>query len=49
MWLYASAATGKHQIKLYEYQPGRSQKYPRDFLMDSAVSFKRMAIKATMM
>ena len=32
MWLYASATTGKHQIKLYEYQPGRSQKYPKEFL-----------------
>lgn len=32
MWLYASAATGYHQIKLYEYQPGRTQKYPKEFL-----------------
>jgi transposase len=32
MWLYASAATGNHPIALYEYQPGRNQKYPKEFL-----------------
>lgn len=32
MWLYASADTGNRRVALYEYQPGRSQRYPRDFL-----------------
>lgn len=32
MWLYASAATGNHLISVYEYQPGRSQRYPKAFL-----------------
>lgn len=32
MWLYASAILGNHQIKLYEYQPSRAARHPKDFL-----------------
>ena len=32
MWLYASAALLKHQVRLFEYQPDRSGKRPEAFL-----------------
>lgn len=32
MWLYASAALLKHQVRLFEYQPDRSGKRPESFL-----------------
>ncbi len=32
MWLYASAIHGDHQIKLYEYQPSRAARHPKNFL-----------------
>jgi transposase len=33
MWLYASGKYGaKHQIRIFEYQPGRNGKYPQEFL-----------------
>ena len=32
MWLYASAALLKHQVRLFEYQPDRSDKRPESFL-----------------
>ena len=32
MWLYATAKTGDHNICLYDYQPSRSQKHPKEFL-----------------
>ena len=32
MWLYASAALLKHQVRLFEYQPDRSGKHPKSFL-----------------
>lgn len=32
MWLYASAALLRHQVRLFEYQPDRSGKRPESFL-----------------
>ncbi len=32
MWLYASAALIRHQVRLFEYQPDRSGKRPEAFL-----------------
>lgn len=32
MWLYASVAPLKHQVRLFEYQPDRSGKRPEAFL-----------------
>ena len=32
MWLYASGEKGNHPIYLYDYQPGRTGKYPKMFL-----------------
>lgn len=32
MWLYRTGSDAKHPIVLYEYQPGKSGKYPRKFL-----------------
>lgn len=32
MWLYATAKTANHNICLYDYQPSRSQKHPKEFL-----------------
>jgi transposase len=32
MWLYSSAIHGNHQIKLYEYQPSRAGRHPKNFL-----------------
>ena len=32
MWLYASAALLKHQVRIFEYQPDRSGKRPESFL-----------------
>ena len=34
MWLYASAALIRHQVRLFEYQPDRSGKRPEAFLKD---------------
>ena len=33
MWLYSSAIRGNHQIKLYEYQPSRAARHPKNFLV----------------
>jgi transposase len=32
MWVYSSGKHSKHPIRIFEYQPGRSGKYPQDFL-----------------
>ena len=32
MWLYASAALFRHQVRIFEYQPDRSGKRPESFL-----------------
>lgn len=32
MWVYCSGKHSEHPIRLYEYQPGRSGKYPAEFL-----------------
>ena len=32
MWVYSTGRHGKHQVRIFEYQPGRSGKYPREFL-----------------
>jgi len=32
MWLYASAALLQHQVRIFEYQPDRSEKRPESFL-----------------
>ncbi|WP_201317979.1 IS66 family transposase [Paenibacillus sp. EPM92] len=32
MWVYSSGQHGKHPIRIFEYQPGRSGKYPQKFL-----------------
>ncbi|WP_242661315.1 IS66 family transposase [Alkaliphilus metalliredigens] len=32
MWLYATAETSEHPIYLYEYQPSRAKKHPKQFL-----------------
>lgn len=32
MWLYAVAKAGRQKICLYDYQPSRSQKHPKEFL-----------------
>ena len=32
MWLYCSGKHSDHPMRLYEYQPGRSGKYPAEFL-----------------
>lgn len=32
MWLYATAKTHTHPIYLYEYQPSRAKKHPKNFL-----------------
>lgn len=32
MWVYSSGQHGKHPIRIFEYQPGRSGKYPQEFL-----------------
>ncbi len=32
MWVYSSSQHGKHPIRIFEYQPGRSGKYPQKFL-----------------
>lgn len=34
MWLYASAALIRHQVRIFEYQPDRSGKRPEAFLKD---------------
>ncbi|UNC91290.1 IS66 family transposase [Candidatus Contubernalis alkaliaceticus] len=34
MWLYSSGQHAKHPIRIFEYQPGRSGKYPQEFLKD---------------
>ncbi len=32
MWVYSSSQHAKHPIRIFEYQPGRSGKYPQTFL-----------------
>src|SRR5690606_30107225 len=32
MWVYSSGQRCKHPIRIFEYQPGRSGKYPQQFL-----------------
>ena len=32
MWVYSSGQHSKHSIRIFEYQPGRSGKYPQAFL-----------------
>jgi len=32
MWVYSTGQHSKNQIRIFEYQPGRSGKYPREFL-----------------
>ena len=32
MWLYRTGSDAEHPIVLYEYQPGKSSKYPQEFL-----------------
>ncbi|MEE1196933.1 MAG: transposase, partial [Lachnospiraceae bacterium] len=32
MWIYRSGSDGLPGIVMYEYQPGRSGDYPRNFL-----------------
>lgn len=32
MWVYSTGQYSKNQIRIFEYQPGRSGKYPREFL-----------------
>ena len=32
MWLYRSSGDAEHPIVLYEYQPGRGQEHPKEFL-----------------
>jgi len=34
MWVYSSIKESKHPIRIFEYQPGRSGKYPEAFLKD---------------
>lgn len=34
MWVYSSGRHTEHPIRLFEYQPGRSGKYPQEFLKD---------------
>lgn len=32
MWVYSSGQHSEHPIRIFEYQPGRSGKYPQEFL-----------------
>jgi transposase len=32
MWVYSTGQNCKHPIRIFEYQPGRSGKYPQEFL-----------------
>lgn len=32
MWVYSSGQHSKHPIRIFEYRPGRSGKYPQEFL-----------------
>ena len=32
MWVYSTGKYSKNQIRIFEYQPGRSGKYPQEFL-----------------
>ena len=32
MWLYCSGIHEEHQVRIFDYKPGRSGKYPREFL-----------------
>ena len=32
MWVYGTGQHSNHQIRIFEYQPGRSGKYPQEFL-----------------
>ena len=32
MWVYSTGKHAKHPIRIFEYQPGRSGKYPKEFL-----------------
>jgi transposase len=32
MWVYSTGKNCEHQVRLFEYQPGRSGKYPQEFL-----------------
>ena len=34
MWVYSSIKNSEQPIRMYEYQPGRSGKYPQEFLKD---------------
>jgi transposase len=34
MWVYSSIKHCEHPIRMFEYQPGRSGKYPQEFLKD---------------
>lgn len=34
MWVYSSGQHAEHPIRIFEYQPGRSRKYPEAFLKD---------------
>jgi hypothetical protein len=34
MWVYSSIKNCEHPVRLFEYQPGRSGKYPQEFLKD---------------
>jgi transposase len=36
MWVYRSAEDSEQPVVLFEYQPGRGQQYPKDFLGDYA-------------
>ena len=40
MWLYASAALLRHQVRLFEYQPDRSGKRPESFLKGFEVGLR---------
>ena len=45
MWLYASAALIRHQVRLFEYQPDRSGKRPEAFLKGFTGALVRMATR----
>jgi Transposase IS66 family. len=34
MWVYSSIKNCDQPVRLFEYQPGRSGKYPQEFLKD---------------
>ncbi|KVG37363.1 hypothetical protein WS77_22570, partial [Burkholderia sp. MSMB0265] len=36
MWVYRSAEDSEQPVVLFEYQPGRGQQYPKEFLGDYA-------------